>query len=188
MNLFETLFTSSASDHVDQPQQPRQHEIFPEEEYAVAYAVAVRREELAALKEMLNADQVSPTAVEGDPFLREILDDMELEGEPSLRLRTSGEELVEALRELVELWDEQVDSSIGTVWFPTGADTTFRLYRHHLEARAEAEDDQFIFPDSAEQVHTLVQRGLDVIEDDTDSKLAVVHKREIPWETPSKNE
>jgi hypothetical protein len=48
MGLFETLFSSSTTDSVHQPQQPAQHEIFPDDEYNVAYAVAARREELGA--------------------------------------------------------------------------------------------------------------------------------------------
>jgi hypothetical protein len=185
MGLFETLFSSSTTDSVHQPQQPAQHEIFPDDEYNVAYAVAARREELGALEQLLEADQTSPTAVESEPLLRKVIDDMEREGEPSLRLRASGEELVDDLRELVAQWDEQIDGQIGTVWWPIGADTRFRLYLHYLELRADAEDDQFSFPESAGQVHTLVQRGLSVIEDDDSSKLAVVHKRDIPWEEPT---
>jgi len=71
-----------------------------------------------------------------------------------------GEELVDDIRELIEHWDNQVDEQIGTIWWPIGADTTFRLYLHYLELRADAKDDQFSFPESAGQVHTLVQRGL----------------------------
>ena len=112
---------------------------------------------------------------------------MERDREYSLRLRTSGEELVDDIRELIEHWDNQVDEQIGTIWWPIGADTTFRLYLHYLELRADAEDDQFSFPESAGQVHTLVQRGLSAIDDDDDSKLAVVHKRDIPWEEPAED-
>ena len=154
----------------------------------MAYAVAARREELTALEQLLEADQTSPTALEAEPFLQEIIEDMETNGEPSLRLRTSGEKLVDDLRELVEHWDNQAEGPIGTVWWPIGADTTFRLYLHYLEVRADAEEDQFSFPESAGQVHTLVQRGLSAMDDDDNSKLAVVHKRDIPWEEPTEGE
>lgn len=184
MGLFETLFSSSTGDTVPQVQQPSQHEIFPEDKYNVAYAVAARREEIRALEHLLEADQTSPTALEAEPFLQDIIEDMERDREYSLRLRTSGEELVDDIRELIEHWDNQVNEQIGTIWWPIGADTRFRLYLHYLELRADAEDDQFSFPESAGQVHTLVQRGLSAIEDDDDSKLAVVHKRDIPWEEP----
>lgn len=187
MGLFETLFSSSTGDTVPQAQQPSQHEIFPEDKYNVAYAVAARREEIRALEHLLEADQTSPTALEAEPFLQDIIEDMERDREYSLRLRTSGEELVDDIRELIEHWDNQVDEQIGTIWWPIGADTTFRLYVHYLELRADAEDDQFSFPESAGQVHTLVQRGLSAIEDDDDSKLAVVHKRDIPWEEPAED-
>lgn len=188
MGLFETLFNSSSSDSAPQAGQPSKHEIFPDEKYSVAYAIAVRREELSALDQLLEADEDSPTPLEAEPFLRDIIEDMERDGEPSLRLRTSGEELVADIRELLEQWNSQVDAQIGTVWWPIGADTTFRLYLHYLEFRAETEDDQFSFPGSAGQVHTLVQRGLSAIEDDDNSKLAVVHRRDIPWEEPTEDE
>jgi len=188
MGLFETLFNSSSNDPVHQPQQPSQHEIFPEEKYSVAYAVAARREELTALEQLLEADQTSPTALEAEPFLQEIIEDRETDGEPSLNPRTSGEDLVDDLRELVEHWADQVEGPVGTVWWPIGADTTFRLYLHYLEVRADAEEDQFSFPESAGQVHTLVQRGLSAMDDDDNSKLAVVHKRDIPWEEPTEGE
>lgn len=188
MGLFETLFSSSTADSVPQAQQPGKHEIFPDEKYNVAYAVAARREELRALEQLLETDQTSPTALEVEPFLREIIDEMEHDKEYSLRLRTSGEGLVDDIRELLEHWDKQVDGQIGTIWWPIGADTTFRLYLHYLEVRADAEDDQFSFPESAGQVHTLVQRGLSAMADDDNSKLAVVHKRDIPWETPTEED
>lgn len=187
MGLFESLFSSSTGDPVPQAQQPGQHEIFPDEKYNVAYAVAARREELMALEQLLEADQSSPTALEAEPFLQDIIEDMERDREYSLRLRTSGEELVDDIRDLLEHWDKQVDGQIGTIWWPIGADTTFSLYLHYLEVRADAEDDQFSFPESAGQVHTIVQRGLSTMEDDENSKLAVVHKRDIPWEEPTED-
>lgn len=188
MGLFETLFSSSPGDSEHQPQQPGRHEIFPDEKYNVAYAVSARREELNALEQLLESDQTSPTALEAEPFLRDIIEDVERDREHSLRLRTSGEELVADIRELLEHWDRQINGQIGTIWWPIGADTTFRLYLHYLEVRADAEDDQFSFPESAGQVHTLVQRGLSVMEDDDDSKLAMVHKRDIPWEEPTEDD
>ena len=51
--------------------------------------------------------------------------------------------------------------------------------------RADVERNQFSFPEAADQVHTLVQRGLSGMEDDDDAKLAVVHRRDIPWEEPT---
>lgn len=185
MGLFETLFSSSTGDSVPQAQQPSQHEIFPEDKYNVAYAVAARREEIRALEHLLEADQTLPTALEAEPFLRDMIEDIERDQDYSLRLRTSGEDLVDDIRELLAYWDNQVTGQIGTIWWPIGTDTTFRLYLHYLELRADAEDDQFSFPKSAGQVHTLVQRGLSVMEDD--SQLAVVHKRDIPWEEPTED-
>jgi len=137
MGLFETLFSSSTGDTVPQAQQPSQHEIFPEDKYNVAYAVAARHEEIRALEHLLEADQTSPTALEAEPFFQDIIEDMERIGN-TLRLRTSGEELVDDIRELIEHWDNQVDEQIGTIWWPIGADTTFRLYLHYLELRADA--------------------------------------------------
>jgi len=184
MGLFETLFSSSTGDFVPEAQQPSQHEIFPEDTYNVAYVVAARREEIRALEHLLEADQSSPTALEAEPFLRDMIEDIECDQDYSLRLRTSGEDLVDDIRELLAHWDNQVTGQIGTIWVPIGADTTFRLYLHYLELRDDAEDDQFSFPESAGQVHTLVQRGLSAMETEDDSKLAVVHKRDIPWDEP----
>lgn len=56
MGLFETLYSSSPSDSEHQPQQLGQHEIFPDEKYNVAYAVAARREELNGLEQLLESD------------------------------------------------------------------------------------------------------------------------------------
>lgn len=187
MGLFETLFGSSTEDSVSQAQQPSQHEIFPEATYSVAYAVAARREEIRALEHLLEADQSSPTALEAEPILREMIEDIERDQANPLRLHTSGEDLADDIRELLAHWDNQVNGQIGTIWWPTGADTTFRLYLHYLESRADAEADQFSFPDSAGQVHTLVRRGLSAMEDNENSKLAVVHKRDIPWEEPTED-
>ena len=113
MGLFETLFSSSTRDTVPQAQQPSQHEIFPEDKYNVAYAVAARREEIRALEHLLEADQTSPTALEAEPFLQDIIEDMERDREYSLRLRTSGEELVDDIRELLAHWDNQVNGQLG---------------------------------------------------------------------------
>ncbi|MDS0301342.1 hypothetical protein NDI76_21655 [Halogeometricum sp. S1BR25-6] len=159
MGLFEILFSSSTGDSVPQTQRLGRHEIFPDEEYNVAYAVAARREELRALEQLLETDQTTSTALEAEPFLQEITEEIEHDREYSLRLRTSGEELVDDIRELLE----------------------------YLEVRADTEDDQFSFPESAGQVHTLVQRGLSAMKDDDNSKLAVVHKRNIPWEEPAED-
>lgn len=185
MGLFKTLFSSSTSNSGQQSKQPGRHEIFSDEKYNVAYAVAVRREELKALEQLLEADRNSSTALEAEPLLRGVIDEMDRDREHSLRLRTSSERLVDDLRELVEHWDEQIDGQLGTVWWPIGADTTFRLYLHYVEMRADAIDDQFSFPESAGQIHTLVRRGLSVIKDEDNSKLAVVHKQDIPWEKPT---
>jgi hypothetical protein len=187
MGLFETLFSSSTADSVPDAKQPDQHEIFPEGKYTVAYAVATRLEELRALEQLLEADQNYSTALEAEPFLRDVIEDMEDDREYSIRLRTSGNKLIDDVRELLDHWDRQVDGQIGTIWWPIGADTTFKLYLHYLEVRADAEDDSFSFPESAGKVHTLVQRGLSAIEDDDDSKLAVVHKRNIPLEEPAED-
>jgi hypothetical protein len=187
MGLFENLFSSSAGDSVPQAQQPSQHEIFPEDKYNVVYAVAARCEEIRALKHLLEADQTSPTALEAEPLLRDMIEDLERDQDYSLRLRTSGEDLVDDIRELLAHWDNQVNGQIGTIWWPIGADTTFRLYLHYLELRDDAENDEFSFPESAGQVHTLVQRGLSAMEADDDSKLAVVHKRDIPWDEPTED-
>jgi len=60
MGLFETLFSSLTGDSVPQAQRPGQHEVFPDEKYNVASAVADRREELRILEQLLESDQTSP--------------------------------------------------------------------------------------------------------------------------------
>jgi len=61
MGLFETLFSSLTGDSVPQAQRSGQHEVFPDEKYSVAYAVAARREELRKLGQLLESNQTSPT-------------------------------------------------------------------------------------------------------------------------------
>jgi len=90
MGLFETLFSSSTGDTVPQAQQPSQHEIFPEDKYNVAYAVAARHEEIRALEHLLEADQTSPTALEAEPFFQDIIEDMERDREYSSAFAPPG--------------------------------------------------------------------------------------------------
>lgn len=56
-----------------------------------------------------------------------------------------------------------------------------------IGTRADGEDDPFSFPESAGKVHTLVQCGLSGMEGVDHSKLAEVHKRDIPWYEPSED-
>jgi hypothetical protein len=184
MALFETLFSTTSDDTVQQP-QAAQHEIYPEEKYTVAYAVTVRHEELTALDALLEADQTTPTVIEASPLLEDAIEDIGTTETPTPRLRTSSERLVDDLRELHTVWDTQVEDSIGTVWWPIGTDSTFQLYLPYLEARADAEEDAFTFPARVGHVQTLVQRGLDAMASEDNSKLAVVHKRDVPWAEPT---
>jgi len=183
MGLFDSLLgTEDARPETEQRDFGR-HEIYRDDEYSAAYAIAARREELDALDELLNQDETAATPLEQSPFLQDVVDDLASKDEAWASMQDAGDDLTNQITTLLEPWQTQLTGEIGVVWWPVPANTRFRLYLHYLDARADLDEDGFRFPDTVDQVKTLIQRGFNAADADDTPQLAIVKNDHVPWKT-----
>ncbi len=167
--------------------QPERGERFPIHTYGPGYPIVVHQEELNDLIHLLEIESKALDGWDKTSFLsredfEEILEDAVgdlSEGVPS------PEERRDEILEILKLWQEQLTASEDAVWTTIGTDYHFKIYITHCEARAEAEGDDFEEPDELDIAREILGR-IETAQD-TDSKLAVVHKQDLPLEEPEED-
>jgi len=95
----------------------------------------------------------------------------------------SPEEQRAEIRRILELWESQLTASTDTVWATVGTSYTLEFYLTRCETRADIDGDEFEAIPEFEAVRAIIDR-IETAED-TDSKLAIVHKRHLPLEEPA---
>jgi hypothetical protein len=88
------------------------------------------------------------------------------------------------IEELIETWEAQTMGTLDTVWWPVTVDDTLRLYLRYLEGRDADDGDQFTFPDSVGKAHTLIDRGIRILEATDSAHVALVDREQIPLDEP----
>ena len=182
MSWINDLLPSNSPSHEDT--QPEQEEKFPLHTYGPGYPIVVHQNELDDLRRLLEMEEEAPDGWENDPLLSkedfdEIVEDVTGHETPSPEARR--DEVIE----IIDSWQEQLTSSQDAVWTAIGTDFRFKLYIARCEARADVEDDSFETPPELETVREIVKR-IEVAQN-TDSKLAIVHKRYLPLEEPEED-
>lgn len=179
MSWIHDLLPSSSSSHEDIG--PEKEEKFPLHTYGPGYPIVVHQHELDDLRRLLEIEEEAPDGWENDPLLSraefdEIVEDVTGHETPSPEARR-GEVL-----EIINSWQEQLNGSQDAVWTAIGTDFRFKIHIARCEARADVEDDSFETPPELETAREIVKR-IEVAQN-TESKLAIVHKRDLPLEEP----
>ncbi|MGQ3414482.1 hypothetical protein ACT4ML_19865 [Natrinema sp. LN54] len=167
--------------------QPQREERFPRHTYGPGYPIVVHHEELTDLDRLLKKESEAPDSWDNAPLLnREDIEDIleDTLGDIGDGL-PSPEERRGEIHKILELWQEQLTGSEDVVWTTVGTDYRFDFYISHCEARADSEDDDFEEPDELDTARRILNRIQ--VAHDTDSKLAVVHKRDLPLEEPEED-
>jgi hypothetical protein len=167
--------------------QPEREERFPRHTYGPGYPIVIHRQELEDLANLLEMDSKAPDGWDNSPLLsredfEEIVEDQIGDVGGGL---PSPEERRSEIREIIELWSEQLTGSEDTVWTTIGTDYQLKFYITYCEGRASSDEDDFEETtelDTAREILDRIQTA-----HDTDSKLAIVHKRDLPLEEPEKD-
>lgn len=155
------------------PPSDQSHDRFPDDEYGPAYAVTVYREDITAVRNLVDTERDTPRM--GSRFMQEVLEDANNPMQGSL------EDLAADIREMMDVWERQMETDPSAVWWPVGADTQFELYLSYCDERAELEQDPFERPSSMGRVQSVVDRCLTAQE--SDANLAVVPNEYIPLQS-----
>ncbi|WP_049922787.1 hypothetical protein [Halopiger djelfimassiliensis] len=153
----------------------------PKDTHAFVYPVAVRRTEIDAFAELLEAEADAPYLEEHTDELQEVFDEA-LGG-----VDVDASELVERKRQarlaaepLIDHWRDHLTGEIDTVYARPGTDSTLRSFVKLCKQRDEQADDPFELPESFEAVPPLLKR----VEEATDDQYrAVVHTDLLPAES-----
>lgn len=186
MGWIRELLSPSEGGFDDVAQQ--REERFPSHTYGPGYPIVIHRQELEDLNRLLEIERDAPDIWDSTPLLSreefdEIVEDVtgEFGGD-----RLTRDDRRDELYEILGLWEEQLNGSEDAVWVTVGTDFRFEIYITQCEVRAEQEEDQFEEPgelDTAREILDRIQTA-----QDTDSKLAVMHKRHLPLQEPEEEE
>lgn len=178
-------FLSSTGNSTDV--QSRHDERFPSHTYGTGYPIVVRHEELNDLARLLEMEREAPDGWDKTPFLskdqfEDVVNDAvgHIDGELPSPEKRRGE-----IHEILRLWQEQLIGTEDAVWTTIGTDYQFKFYIQHCEIRADSEEDDFEEPDELDTAREILTR-IETAQG-TDSKLAVVHKRDLPLEEPEED-
>ncbi|ARS91099.1 hypothetical protein [Natrarchaeobaculum aegyptiacum] len=175
MGIFDLML--GRTEHGEQGVEGRSYKL-PKETHDFVHPVAIRREELDALSQLLDAD-VEASAPAADPdelqaVLDSAFDDVDLDAS-ELTDRTEKPRAKTAA--ITETWTDQLEAEIGVVYARMGTYPTVRSFVTICKRRANDADDPFELPESFPHVATLLGR----LEDATDDQYrAVVHTDLLP--------
>lgn len=162
-------------------------ERFPRDTYAPGYPILLHRAELEELWVLLESERDAPNQWDNSLLLdREDFEDILDESLPQGSELPSPEERRDELQNILQTWEEQLTGSESAVWASIGTEYQLSSYIRRCELRAESDVDEF---DECGQLAT-AREVLDRIEtaQDTESKLAIVHKRDLPLEEPAETD
>lgn len=161
------------------------NERFPRDTYGPGYPIVLHRSELEDFFTLLETERDTPDGWEKSPLLdRDDLRKIANKGTVTEGGKLpSPEEQRAEIRRILELWESQLTASTDTVWATVGTSYTLEFYLTRCETRADIDGDEFEVIPEFEAVRAIIDR-IETAED-TDSKLAIVHKRHLPLEEPA---
>ncbi|MXV60826.1 hypothetical protein GS429_01815 [Natronorubrum sp. JWXQ-INN-674] len=152
----------------------------PKETHDFVYPIAVRRVELEAFDQLLEAEADAPSIEENTDELQAVFDDVLGETE------IDAEELAEKQREprieterIIDHWSEQLAADIGVVYARPGTYPTLLSFVKRCKQRDERADDPFAVPESFGDGAALLKRLGNATDD---QYRAVVHTDLLPAE------
>lgn len=156
----------------------------PEKTHEFVHPVAVRREELDAVAELLEADDATP-AIEGDTAdLQEAFDELfdDEQAPDAATLVEKTQQSRRAVEAALDTWNEQISEELGVVYAQPETNRALAAFIKHCKQRDERDDDPFELPNSLSTVAPLLKR----LTESTDEQYrAVVHTDLLP-ETDSR--
>jgi hypothetical protein len=163
----------------------KSEERFPADTYGPAYPIVIHRSEVEDLFRLLEIEENAPDTLENTPLLNR--SDLESAIENAMGDTSdkslSPEKRREEIREILELWKDQLSGDQDAVWATVGTDFRFDMFIARCDARADSEYDAFEKSDELETAREVLERIK--IAQDTDSKLALTHKKHLPLEEPN---
>jgi hypothetical protein len=153
----------------------------PKETHDFVYPVAVRREEVDAFAELLEAAGDGPSAETDPEELQAVIDEV---GSEDADIDTDA--LVERLQRpqnaaasVIETWSDSLERDIGVVYARRGTRQVLVEFVKRCKERDEDGSDSFELPESFPNVAALLKR----LEEGTDTQYrAVVHTDLLPDE------
>jgi hypothetical protein len=185
MGWIKNLLSSTANTHEDL--RPQREERFPSHTYGPGYPIVVHRQELEDLARLLEIESKAPDGWDNTMFLsREDFEDIVDNTVDDIGGGVpSPEERRGEIGEILELWQNQLTGSEDAVWTTFGTEYRFMIYITRCEARADTEDDSFEEPnelDTAREIFNRIKTA-----QNSDSKFAIVHKRDLPLQEPKED-
>ena len=150
----------------------------PQDTHDFVYPIAVRRTELEAFVELLEADADAPSLEDNTAELQDVFDDVL--GEADFDVSQLAEKQRTRRREVERLfdhWTDQVTEDIGVVYVREGTDQTLLSFVKHCTRRDERDDDPFELPEEFSDGTALLKR-LEAVT--SDQYRAVVHTDLLP--------
>lgn len=150
----------------------------PKETHDFVYPIAVRRREIDAFVELLEAEADAPSLEENTDELQGVFD--EVLGETDI----DAEKLAEKQRgprleteAVIDHWDDQLTGDLGVVYALPDTYPTLLSFVRRCKQRDEQDDDPFELPEDLSDGTTLLKR----LEDATNSQYrAAVHTDLLP--------
>jgi hypothetical protein len=153
----------------------------PEETHEFVYPIAVRREELEAVDDLLAADEDAPSLSDSADELQDAFDDLfDGEGPDATKLADRERTVRDTVETIVETWRERLEDSpdeLGVVYARPADHAALASFVKRCKDRGERGDDSFDLPESFPAVAPLLTR----LDTGTDSQYrSVVHTDLIP--------
>ena len=191
MGWIRDLFSLS-DERADEVQQ-QDEEQFPMHTYGIGYPIVLHQQELEDLYRLLEIEERTPDSWDDMPFMsredmQEIVDGVVEDatgGDLSEGMPTPEERRAE-IREILDLWQNQMNGENGVVWTTIGTDHHFQFYITHCEARSDAEHDDFEEPEELDTTREIFERIQSSQGDPR--KRAIVHKGNLPLEEPEEDQ
>ncbi|ELY98776.1 hypothetical protein [Natrialba asiatica] len=153
----------------------------PKDTHEFVYPVAVRRDELAAFAQLIEAEADAPYLEEETDELQDVFDDVL--GDAGIDATELVEQKRRTRREaesVIDHWREQVTTDIATVYVLPETDETLLAFTKLCKQRDDEADDPFDLPETFADAAALLKR----LQDATDSQYrAVVHTDLLESET-----
>jgi hypothetical protein len=153
----------------------------PEETHEFVYPIAVRREELEAVDDLLAADDDAPSLADSADELQDAFDDLfDGEGPDATKLADRERGVRDTVDVAVDTWRARLKDTpddLGVVYVTKAEEAAFGSFVKRCTERDDRGDDEFKLPESFPAVAPLLKRMSEV----TDGQYrAVVHTDLLP--------
>jgi hypothetical protein len=153
----------------------------PEKSHEFVYTVAVRREEVEAVADLLAAEAAAPSLADDADELQSAFDDLfEGEGPDATTLVEREQGVRDTVDTAVDVWRARLEDTaddLGVIYVTQAEEAALGSFVKRCTERGEREDDEFEFPESFPAVAPLLKRMGEI----TDGQYrAVVHTDLLP--------